>query len=204
MRLPVPAETYTAECVFISDPPKSGATWLHVPVVDAEENRTDASMCKCGHAIMEHYDPNGGCAACGCTEHEFPRSQAAKAAEVLQRWVLMGRQCVQCQAPNDNPDKGAHFCLACTPNPYVPPAFVDAVRKEYPQHAPRRFATPGRKWLAPVECSLQWERVHGERMPILTGAAESSAAAYVHPRSLKGRVNVAALAVDDPNGDDVS
>lgn len=156
-----------------------GRNVVAVGTVDRSDGAPDTRGCgRCGGRYGAHS------VACDALVADT-RSQAVKAAEVLQRWVLMGRQCVQCQAPNDNPDKGANFCLACVPKP-------------------RRFDTQGRKWLAPVECSLQWERVHGERMPILTGTAESSAAAYVHPRSLKGRVNVAALAVDDPNGDDVS
>jgi branched-chain amino acid transport system substrate-binding protein len=81
----------------------------------------------------------------------------------------------------------------------------------------KRFDAPGRKWLkqhsGEMAGGMAVERCNKEQRAELDGcvdvmvpaaAATAHAPAFSHPRSLKGRVNVAALAVDDPNGDDVA
>lgn len=116
---------------------------------------------------------------CPCPECSGVRSSALSAsrlAEVLRKW-------------------SAH-------------AVGESTLAEQPEKKPRRFDTPGRKWLQtrnnPGDGPPS-ERLAcgGGREHFIDSLTTRTVAAYVHPRSLKGRVNVAQLSVDDPCGDDV-
>lgn len=113
-----------------------------------------------------------------------------KAAALMRPWIESSpqgerRTCTKCGTRWwDGPDN----CLGCFP-------------------APSRFETPGRKWLEPdAKRSLKeggyWTN-KGFTYNLKPGAT-AAARAYVHPRSLRGGVNVAPLACDDQTGEDVA